>query len=116
MPSPTLAEQWEATRLHLKRVRIWLRTPQRSHSVATLLWPIAVVVIVVLVISRASTAKDLADLISAFAALAWPVVTVAIVSSFRPEIRAILSRIRKGKFLGQEIELAELEAKTAPQR
>jgi len=39
-------------------------------------------------------------------------VIIAIVNWFRPEIRAILSRIRKGKFLGQEIELDELQAKT----
>jgi hypothetical protein len=67
--------------------------------------------IAILVIRRASTAKDLADLISAFASLTWPVVTLVIVNWFRPEIRAILSRIRKGKFLGQEIELDELQAK-----
>jgi hypothetical protein len=46
------------------------------------------------------------------ASLAWPVVTVAIVNWFRPEVRAILSRIRKGKFLGTEFELDELQAKT----
>jgi hypothetical protein len=69
-------------------------------------------VIAVLAIRLVSTAKELADLISAVASLTWPLVALAIVSWFRPEIRAILSRIRKGKFLGQEIELAELEAKT----
>lgn len=59
-----------------------------------------------------SSAKELADLISAVASLMWPVVILAIVNWFRPEIRAVLSRIRKGKFLGQEIELDELQAKT----
>ena len=59
-----------------------------------------------------STAKDLADLISAIASLAWPVVAVAIVSWFRPEVRAILSRVRKGEFLGMKFELDELQAKT----
>jgi hypothetical protein len=33
------------------------------------------------------------------------------VNWFRPEIRAILSRIKKGKFLGTEFELDELQAK-----
>jgi uncharacterized protein YutE (UPF0331/DUF86 family) len=71
-----------------------------------------VLVIAILVIRRASTAKDLADLISAIASLAWPVAIVATVNWFRPEVRAILSRIRKGKFLGTEFELDELQAKT----
>lgn len=105
------SEQWEALRPRLDSLRAWLRTGERTHSLRLLLWPIVALVIAVLVIRRASTAKDLADLISAFASLTWPVVTLAIVNWFRPEIRVILSRIRKGKFLGQEIELAELEAK-----
>lgn len=54
----------------------------------------------------------MADLITAFASLTWPLAILAIVSWFKPEIRTILSRIRKGKFLGQEIELDELQAKT----
>jgi hypothetical protein len=81
------------------------------HSLLLLLWPLVALVIGVLVIRRAASAKDLADLISAFASLTWPMVTIGIVNWFRPEIRAILSRIRKGKFLGQEIELDELQAK-----
>ncbi|MGA9303993.1 MAG: hypothetical protein WBW31_01190 [Candidatus Sulfotelmatobacter sp.] len=113
MPSQTFSEWWEAFRPRfLNGLRSWRWTPERSHSLVLLLWPIAAVVIAVLVIRRASTAKELADLISAIASLAWPVVTVAIVNWFRPEIRDVLSRIRKGKFLGQEIELDELQAKT----
>jgi hypothetical protein len=80
--------------------------------VRLLLWPLVALIIAVLVIRLVSTAKELADLISAVAALTWPLVALAIVRWFRPEIRAILSRIRKGKFLGQEIELDELQAKT----
>jgi hypothetical protein len=94
------------------RLRSWLGTPERSHSLLLLLWPLATFVIAFLVIRKASTAKDLAELISAFASLMWPVITLAIVSWFRPEIRAILSRIKKGKFLGTEFELDELQAKT----
>jgi hypothetical protein len=112
MPSRTFSEQWEALRPRLDNLRAWLGTEERTHSLLLLLWPIVALVIAVLVIRRASTAKDLADLISAFASLTWPVVTLAIVNWFRPEIRAILSRIRKGKFLGQEIELDELQVKT----
>jgi hypothetical protein len=112
MPSRMLAEQWEAFRPHFNRVRAWLGTPERLHSLVLLLWPIVALVIAVLVIRKASTAKDLADLISAFASLMWPVVTIAIVNWFRPEIRDVLSRLKKGKFLGNEIELVELQAKT----
>jgi hypothetical protein len=42
----------------------------------------------------------------------WPVAVLAIVGWFRPEIRTVLSRIRKGKLLGQEFGLDELQAKT----
>ncbi len=108
----TLSEQWEAFRPRLHHLRSWLGTPERSHSLLLLLWPLVALVIAVLVIRLVSTAKELADLISAFASLTWPLVALAIVSWFRPEIRAILSRIRKGKFLGQEIELDELQART----
>jgi hypothetical protein len=111
MPSRTLSGQWEAVRPHLDRLRIWLGTPERAHSLLFVLWPIAAIVIAALVLRFVSTAKELADLISAFASLTWPVVILAVVNWFRPEIRAILSRIRKGKFLGQEIELDELQAK-----
>jgi len=86
-------------------------TPERSHSLVLLLWPIAAIVIAVLALRKISTAKDLADLISAIASLMWPVVIVVIVSWFRPEIRAFVSRLRKGKFLGNEFELDQLQAK-----
>jgi hypothetical protein len=56
--------------------------------------------------------KDLAELISALASLAWPVVALAIVLWFKPEIRAVLARLRRGKVLGTEFELDELQAKT----
>src|SRR3984893_17916211 len=105
MASRTVSKQWEALRLRMDSLRAWLGTSERSHGVQLLLWPIVALMIGILAIRKASTAKDLADLISAFASLAWPVVALAIVKWFRPEIRAILSRIRKGKFLGQEIEL-----------
>jgi hypothetical protein len=55
-----------------------------------LIWPVAVVAIVFLAMRKASTAKESSDLITALASLAWPIVAVAIVTWFRPEIRAIL--------------------------
>jgi hypothetical protein len=112
MPSRTFSDQWEAARLHLHRVRIWLGTPERTHSLLLLLWPLVALVIAVMVLRSVSTAKELADLISAFASLTWPLVALAIVSWFKPEIRAILSRIKKGKLLGMEFGLDELRAKT----
>jgi|SRR6516162_5338240 len=111
-PTHTLAPLlWPVPRL--SRFRSWLGTGEPTHTLAPLLWPVVALVIAILIIRRASTAKDLADLISAIASLTWPVVVVAIVSWFRPAIRAILSRIKKGKFLGTEFELDELQAKAA---
>jgi hypothetical protein len=107
-----MLDQWEGLRSRLLRFRIRLGTPERTHGPLLVVWPVVVLVIAVLVIRFVSTAKELADLISAFAALMWPVAVLSIVSWFRPEIRAVLSRIRKGKLLGQEFELDELQAKT----
>jgi hypothetical protein len=59
-----------------------------------LLWPLVALVIAILVIRRAATAKELADLISAFASLIWALVPIAILISFSQEIRTILSRMR----------------------
>lgn len=104
-----MLDQWEAMRSRLT----WLWTPQRRYNlILAVVWPFVVLVIAVLAIRLVSTAKELADLISAFAALMWPVAVLTLVGWFRPEIRAVLSRIRKGKLLGQEFELDELQAKT----
>lgn len=58
---------------------------------------------------------DLASLLTALAALAWPAVVFWALREFRQEIHEILPRIRKGKLLGQEVELStqvkELHAK-----
>jgi hypothetical protein len=112
MVSRTFSEQWESLRPRFNRFRSWLGTGERTHTLAVVLWPLVVLIIAILVIRHASTAKDVADLISAVASLTWPVVAVVIVNWFRPEFRAILSRIRRGKFLGTEFELDELQAKT----
>jgi hypothetical protein len=91
MLSRTILEQWEAFRPRLSRLQSWLGIGERSHSLVLLLWPIVALVIAVLVIRRASTSKDLADLISPFASLAWPVIIIAIVAGsgrkFGPSFR-----------------------------
>lgn len=48
-----------------------------------------------------------AELLKAIASLLWPILAFAALFLFRPEIRSILQRIRKGKVLGQELELQE---------
>lgn len=52
-------------------------------------------------------ANDLADLISAAASLLWPILGFVALFAFRKELANAIGRIRKGKFLGQEIELDE---------
>ena len=51
--------------------------------------------------------KALAELIQAFAALLWPILAVVIGWLFKPEICQFIARLRKWKFFGQEVELAE---------
>lgn len=77
-----------------------------------MLWPVVVLIIAVLALRHVTSAKDVADLISATASLLWPIFAFTVISWFRPELRGLLARIRKGKLLGQEFELDELEAKT----
>jgi hypothetical protein len=51
--------------------------------------------------------KDWALLLGAIAAFLWPVFAFVALFSFKNEIRGLLSRLRKGKLFGQEIELGE---------
>jgi hypothetical protein len=51
--------------------------------------------------------KEFAELIQAIAALLWPTLTFILVWRFRFEIADLLKRLRRGKFLGQELELGE---------
>jgi hypothetical protein len=44
-------------------------------------------------------------MISSLASLLWPIVTLVFVLIFRKDITNILARLRKGKLLGQELEL-----------
>src|SRR5712692_9114914 len=49
--------------------------------------------------------KDYAPLIQAIASLIWPLAVTGIILYYRKEIKGLLGRIKRGKFLGQEIEL-----------
>ncbi|MGH7717790.1 MAG: hypothetical protein ACREON_02945 [Gemmatimonadaceae bacterium] len=46
-----------------------------------------------------------AELLRAIGALLWPIVTLIGLLLFRNDLRAVLGRLRKGKLLGQEVEL-----------
>lgn len=50
---------------------------------------------------------QLADLIRAVAALLWPLFAFYLLYRFAPDIKSLAARLRKGKLLGQEIELGE---------
>jgi hypothetical protein len=51
--------------------------------------------------------KDWAALLTAIAAVAWPVVTFVALLVFKRDIRSLIGRVKRGKVLGQEIELSE---------
>ncbi|MBM4125426.1 MAG: hypothetical protein FJ246_10845, partial [Nitrospira sp.] len=51
--------------------------------------------------------KEYADLISAIAALLWPVFAFTALFVFKAQIANLIGRLRRGKLLGQEIELSE---------
>lgn len=51
--------------------------------------------------------KETAELIKAIATLLWPILVFVALIIFRAQIAEAISRIKKGKFLGQEVELSE---------
>jgi hypothetical protein len=51
--------------------------------------------------------KDAADLVSAIAQLLWPGVALTVVLLFRKELAGAIRRFRKGKILGNEVELGD---------
>ena len=53
----------------------------------------------------------MAPIVTAVAALLWPIFAFTLLVMFRKEIRRLVGRIKRGKFLGQEIELEEDFAK-----
>lgn len=50
---------------------------------------------------------DFAEFLKGLAAVAWPAFAFAVLLTFKDEIKDLLARLKKGKLLGQEIELAE---------
>jgi len=50
---------------------------------------------------------ELSELIKAFASLLWPILGFVFVFLFRNDIANAIGRIKKGKFLGQEVELSD---------
>ena len=51
--------------------------------------------------------KEWAELIKAISSLLWPTFAIVSIFIFKEEISRLLARIKKGKLLGQEIELEE---------
>jgi hypothetical protein len=51
--------------------------------------------------------KDFAALLQGIAAAAWPVVALIALFLFKGEVKALMSRLKRGKILGQEIELSD---------
>ena len=51
--------------------------------------------------------KEWADLLTAIGHILWPLLTFGSLLLFRPQVRDLLGRLKKGKLLGQEIELQE---------
>jgi hypothetical protein len=58
-----------------------------------------------LILDSGSELKDIAELVRAFTGFAWLIFLACLVLVFKKDIRDILPRIRRGKFLGQEIEV-----------
>lgn len=54
---------------------------------------------------NATLFKLINEFIIALAHLMWPIVTLALILVFRKDLTALLSRVRKGKLFGQELEL-----------
>lgn len=49
--------------------------------------------------------KDVAALISAIASLLWPLLAFTVLAVYRKQLGNFIARLRKGKLLGQEVEL-----------
>src|SRR5438128_11183202 len=54
--------------------------------------------------------KAWAELLQAVAALLWPILAFVVLLVFRGQIQGLLNRLRRGKVLGQEIELDAIQA------
>src|SRR5688572_25802343 len=59
----------------------------------------------VLYVGQPDRINAVADLLSAVAALLWPIALVGLVYAFRPEVKRLLWRLKKARLFGQEVEL-----------
>jgi len=57
--------------------------------------------------------KDVAELLRGVAAVLWPVIVLIVVLNLRSELVSLVSRVRKAKVLGQELELDKKEVNKA---
>jgi hypothetical protein len=72
-----MLDQWETLRSRLTG----LGTPQRRYSLLlAVLWPVVVLIIAVLALRHVTSAKDVADLISATASLLWRIIAFTVIS------------------------------------
>jgi hypothetical protein len=62
---------------------------------------------VVIYIGNPERLKAAAELIAAVASLVWPFIFLLLLLAFKAEFRAILRRLHKARFMGQEVELQE---------
>lgn len=51
--------------------------------------------------------KDFGELLAAIGSLLWPIFAFTVFWSYKEEFRTLLRRLRRGKLLGQEVELEE---------
>lgn len=51
--------------------------------------------------------KDIGELLSAIGSLLWPIFAFTVFIAYKNEFRTLLRRLRRGKLLGQEVELEE---------
>lgn len=51
--------------------------------------------------------KSIAEIVQAFAALLWPIVALVAIILFKNPIVDLLYRAKRGKILGQELELTK---------
>jgi hypothetical protein len=57
--------------------------------------------------AQKTTFDVILDLLRVIAQLLWPLTIIVVLIVFRTDIHKLLSRLRRGKFLGQELELGE---------
>lgn len=66
-------------------------------------------------LQQRTVSETVVEFIRAFAQLLWPLVVLFALIIFKGDIRSLIARLRKGKILGQELELAEEAQKVEKQ-